>query len=141
LSEARIFVLAECKRCVLYETPIPGKRVLERSVADYSIDTRQNAKRRLHSACETHSSARRSPPLPEFRRTGIQGFSASNIWRSRDFYLTNKEKSKLTPLVAEIGWSHNLVILEQCKDDLERNIYLLMTQRLRRTHWMKRPGE
>jgi predicted nuclease of restriction endonuclease-like (RecB) superfamily len=61
---------------------------------------------------------------------GIQGFSARNIWRMRDFYLTYHEKPKLTPLVAEIGWSHNLVILERCKDDLEREFYLRMTRRM-----------
>jgi uncharacterized protein DUF1016 len=46
--------------------------------------------------------------------------------RMREFYLTYHEKPKLTPLVAEIGWSHNLVILERCKDDLEREFYLRM---------------
>ncbi len=58
---------------------------------------------------------------------GISGFSARNIWRMRDFYLTYADHEKLTPLVAEIGWSHNLVILEKCKDDLEREFYLRMT--------------
>ena len=33
---------------------------------------------------------------------------------------------KLAPLVREIGWSHNLAILECCKDPLEREFYLRM---------------
>ncbi len=37
---------------------------------------------------------------------------------------------KLPPLVAEIGWSHNLLIMEKCKDDLEREFYLRMSRRL-----------
>ena len=61
----------------------------------------------------------------EFR--GMAGFSARNIWRMRDFYLTYHRNEKLTPLVAEIGWTHNLVILEKCKDDLQREFYLRMT--------------
>ena len=32
--------------------------------------------------------------------------------------------------MAEFGWSHNLVILERCKDDLEREFYLRMTWRM-----------
>jgi hypothetical protein len=43
---------------------------------------------------------------------GMAGFSARNIWRMRNFYLTYHCNEKLKPLVAEIGWTHNLVILE-----------------------------
>lgn len=60
---------------------------------------------------------------------GISGFSARNIWRMRDFYITYHTNEKLTPLVTEIGWSHNLVILQKCKDDLEREFYLRMTRK------------
>lgn len=51
---------------------------------------------------------------------GISGFSARNIWNMRSFYVTYSQNEKLQPLVAEIGWTHNLVIVEKCKDDLER---------------------
>lgn len=61
---------------------------------------------------------------------GIGGFSARNIWRMREFYLAYHGNEKLTPLVAEIGWTHNLVIMEKCKDELEREFYLRMTRRL-----------
>lgn len=61
---------------------------------------------------------------------GIGGFSARNVWRMRNFYLAYHDDEKLTPLVAEIGWSHNLIIMEKCKDDLEREFYLHMTRRL-----------
>ncbi|MEH1941870.1 MAG: PDDEXK nuclease domain-containing protein [Nostoc sp.] len=60
---------------------------------------------------------------------GISGFSARNIWRMRDFYLTYHSKEILPPLVAEIGWTHNIVILEKCKDDLEREFYIKMTRK------------
>ncbi|WP_066426340.1 YhcG family protein [Anabaena sp. 4-3] len=60
---------------------------------------------------------------------GISGFSARNIWRMRDFYLTYHSKENLPPLVAEIGWTHNIVILEKCKDDLEREFYIRMTRK------------
>ena len=32
-------------------------------------------------------------------------------------------------MVREIGWSHNVVIMEKCKDDLEREFYIQMTQK------------
>ncbi|MBE9011774.1 DUF1016 family protein [Pseudanabaenaceae cyanobacterium LEGE 13415] len=60
---------------------------------------------------------------------GTSGFSARNIWRMRDFYLTYCSNEKLTPLVAEIGWSHNIVILQKCKDDLEREFYIRSTRK------------
>ncbi len=60
---------------------------------------------------------------------GISGFSARNIWRMRNFYLTYSQNEKLTPMVAEIGWSHNLVVMEKCKDDLEREFYIRMTRK------------
>ncbi|MBA3474034.1 MAG: DUF1016 domain-containing protein [Rubrobacter sp.] len=62
--------------------------------------------------------------------SGIGGFSARNIWNMRNLFLTYSENEKLQPLVAEIGWTHNLVIMEKCKDDLEREFYLRMTRKL-----------
>ena len=32
-------------------------------------------------------------------------------------------------MVAEIGWTHNLIILEKCKDDLRREFYIRMTRK------------
>ena len=60
---------------------------------------------------------------------GREGFSAQNLWRMRKFYLTYHENEKLAPLVREIGWSHNIVIFEKCKDDLEKEFYLKMTKK------------
>lgn len=60
---------------------------------------------------------------------GISGFSARNIWNMRSFFTTYSQNEKLQLLVAEIGWTHNLVILEKCKDDLEREFYMRMTRK------------
>ena len=60
---------------------------------------------------------------------GISGFSARNIWNMRLFYLTYKDDLFLQPMVAEIAWSHNLLIVEKCKDALQREFYLKMTQK------------
>ena len=55
---------------------------------------------------------------------GISGFSARNIWYMRDFYSTYSGKAKLQPLVAEISWTKNVVVMAGCKDDLEREFYI-----------------
>ena len=61
---------------------------------------------------------------------GMQGFSPRNIWYMRTFYVCYCQNEKLQPLVAEIGWTHNLIIMEKCKDDLEREFYIRMTRRM-----------
>lgn len=60
---------------------------------------------------------------------GIGGFSSANLWRMKLFYESYANKEKLAPFVREIGWTHNLVIMEKCKDDLEREFYLRMTRK------------
>lgn len=60
---------------------------------------------------------------------GIQGYSPHNLWRMRKFYLTYQGNEKLAPMVQEIAWSHNITILEKCKDDLQREFYIRMTKK------------
>ncbi|MHB8160256.1 MAG: PDDEXK nuclease domain-containing protein [Thermoleophilia bacterium] len=60
---------------------------------------------------------------------GIQGFSSLNIWRMRKLFVTYGNNEKLSPLVTEIAWTHNLVILNKCKDDLQREFYIRMTRK------------
>ena len=61
--------------------------------------------------------------------SGMQGFSARNIWYMRDFFLLYNGNKKLQPLVAEISWTKHLIIMAQCKDDLEREFYIRMTRK------------
>ena len=60
---------------------------------------------------------------------GRNGFSAQNLWLMRQFYVLYCNRPKLQPLVREIGWAKNLVILGSCKDDLGREFYLRATAR------------
>ena len=60
---------------------------------------------------------------------GASGFSAANLWRMKLFHETYGQDEKLAPLVREIGWSHNVVILEKCKDANEREFYLRSVRR------------
>lgn len=47
----------------------------------------------------------------------------------RQFHLAYAEAPKLLPLVRELGWTHNLVIMTRTKDPLEREFYLRMTRK------------
>ncbi len=60
---------------------------------------------------------------------GVQGFSARNLWLMRSFYVEYKENTKLQPLVAEISWSHNIILISKCKDLLEREFYMRMSKK------------
>jgi len=60
---------------------------------------------------------------------GAQGYSARNIWYMRTFYTVYRKNEILQPLVAEISWSKHLVIIDRCKDNLEREFYIHMTRK------------
>lgn len=66
---------------------------------------------------------------------GAKGYSAANLWRMRNFYLTYRNSEKLAPLVREISWSNNIIIMEKYKDDLQREFYIQMVKRY---GWTKR---
>jgi len=56
----------------------------------------------------------------------IKGFSAQNIWRMKQFYETYSENTKLSPLVRELTWTNNLIILT-CESEQEKEFYLRMS--------------
>lgn len=60
---------------------------------------------------------------------GIKGFSVQNVWYMRQFYLNYHASEKLQPLVGEISWAKNLVIMARCKDPLQCEFYIRMTRK------------
>lgn len=59
----------------------------------------------------------------------VKGFSPSNLWRMRNFYVTYCNAENLAPLVREISWTKNVAIMEKCKEPLEREFYIKMTKK------------
>ena len=55
---------------------------------------------------------------------GTTGFSERNIWRMKQFYETYRDNPKLSPLVAEIPWTNNLLIMTACKTDEAKEFYI-----------------
>ena len=84
---------------------------------------------------------------------GVKGFTARNLWFMRQFYVEYADKpilkpsvseltdsnlhpsvaeiqnANLPPLVAEISWTKNILIMQKCKDSLQREFYIRMTKR------------
>jgi predicted nuclease of restriction endonuclease-like (RecB) superfamily len=54
----------------------------------------------------------------------LRGFSNKNLWRMKQFYDTYKDNEKLSPLLRELSWSHNLLILSRTKTMEEKEFYL-----------------
>ena len=50
----------------------------------------------------------------------LKGFTRSNLFRMRQFYETYSGDQKVAPLVRQLSWSHNLIILGQSKHPEER---------------------
>ncbi|MBI5099710.1 MAG: DUF1016 domain-containing protein [Nitrospirae bacterium] len=54
----------------------------------------------------------------------MKGFSSRNLWEMKKIFETYKDNQKLQPLVAELSWSHNLVIVHQTDSLEEKDFYL-----------------
>ena len=58
----------------------------------------------------------------------IKGFSDKNLWRMKQFYETYKGFPKISTLLREISWSHNLAIFSRCKTIEEQEFYIKLTK-------------
>jgi len=58
------------------------------------------------------------------KQPNIKGFSSQNLWRMKQFYETYKNDTKLSTLLREIPWSHNIAILSTAKSDEEKEFYI-----------------
>ncbi|MEQ1525968.1 MAG: DUF1016 N-terminal domain-containing protein [Gallionella sp.] len=55
---------------------------------------------------------------------GLRGFTRPNLFRMRQFYEAYRDDEKVSPLVRQLPWTHNLIILNQSKRPEEREFYL-----------------
>lgn len=68
----------------------------------------------------------------------LKGFTRANLFRMRQFYETYHHDEKVSPLVRQLSWTHNLIILSQCKRSEEREFYLRLAIQ---EQWSKRELE
>lgn len=57
----------------------------------------------------------------------LKGFSDKNLWRMKQFFENYKDSPKLSPLVREISWTNNLIILSRAKSIDEQEFYLKLS--------------
>lgn len=60
---------------------------------------------------------------------GIGGFSTTNLWLMAQFYTEYHSVQILQPLVGEISWTKHIAILNKCKNDQQRQFYILSTKK------------
>lgn len=57
---------------------------------------------------------------------GLRGFTRPNLFRMRQFYEAYRHDEKVSALLRQLPWTHNLTILSQSKLPQEREFYLRM---------------
>ncbi|MDZ4019875.1 MULTISPECIES: PDDEXK nuclease domain-containing protein [Pseudomonas] len=69
---------------------------------------------------------------------GLRGFTRVNLFRMRQFYEAYRGDEIVSPLVRQLPWSHNMIVVGQCKGAEERLFYLRMAIQEK---WSKRELE
>jgi predicted nuclease of restriction endonuclease-like (RecB) superfamily len=60
---------------------------------------------------------------------GLKGFTHRNLFRMRQFYEAYRHDEKVSALLTQLPWTHNMIILSQSKRPEEREFYLRMAVR------------
>jgi len=69
---------------------------------------------------------------------GLRGFTRPNLYRMRQFFEAYHGDAIVSPLVRQLPWTHNLIILSQSKLPQEREFYLRLAAQEK---WSKRELE
>jgi predicted nuclease of restriction endonuclease-like (RecB) superfamily len=59
-------------------------------------------------------------------QSGLRGFTRPNLFRMRQFYEAYRGDEKVSALLRQLPWTHNLIILSQSQRPEEREFYLRM---------------
>jgi len=63
------------------------------------------------------------------RHPDLKGFTRPNLFRMRQFYEAYRDDEKVSPLVRQLPWTHNLMILSRSKHPEEREFYLRLASK------------
>ena len=61
-----------------------------------------------------------SAPAIAQTQPGLRGFTRRNLFRMRQFYEAYQGDETVSPLVRQLPWTHNLIILSQGKSAQEK---------------------
>ncbi|MBI5215160.1 MAG: DUF1016 domain-containing protein [Ignavibacteriae bacterium] len=59
----------------------------------------------------------------------VKGFTRRNLFRMKQFYEVYRDDEKVSPLVRQLPWTHNIIILSKCKSSEERKFYIELSFR------------
>ncbi|MBF0386248.1 MAG: DUF1016 family protein [Candidatus Omnitrophica bacterium] len=59
----------------------------------------------------------------------LKGFTRSNLFRMRQLFEAYRDDEKVAPLVRQLPWAHNLLVLSKCKLSEEREFYIRLAVR------------
>jgi predicted nuclease of restriction endonuclease-like (RecB) superfamily len=104
-----------------------------RSASGRTRSIRSTPSGRSLRASFADQSGRHSQALIARSQPGLRGFTRSNLFRMRQFYETYRGQETVTPLVTQLPWTHNMIILSQSKRPEEREFYLRMAVREKRS--------
>jgi predicted nuclease of restriction endonuclease-like (RecB) superfamily len=61
------------------------------------------------------------------KQPNLRGFNKRGLYRMRQLFETYQGFEKVSPLVTQISWSANLIILSKCKEPEEQQFYVLLS--------------
>ena len=102
-------------------------RLVNQALIDLYWEVGKTLSRKIEDANWGKSTITALANFLKTQQPGLRGFSASNLWRMRQFYETYRGHEVLAPLVRELSWSSNLLILGRSKSEEEQEFYLRMT--------------
>lgn len=102
-------------------------RAVNRELINMYWDIGEYVSRRVSDGGWGKSVVKEFSDFIQSRYVGIKGFSPQNIWRMKQFYETYNGNEKLSPLVREISWTNNVLIMMAAKTDEERDFYLTLS--------------
>jgi predicted nuclease of restriction endonuclease-like (RecB) superfamily len=95
----------------------------------------QHISRKIESAAWGEGVVDRLAEYIARAQPNLRGFTRRNLFRMRQFYETYRGNEKVSPLVTQLSWTHNLLIMSRSKRDEEREFYLRLAAREK---WSKR---
>jgi len=104
-------------------------RAVNRELISMYWDVGQHVSERTRDGGWGKSVVKEFSAFVQRQYAGIQGFSPQNIWRMKQFYETYSGNEKLSPLVREISWSNNLLVMMGAKSVEEQEFYLRLCAR------------
>jgi predicted nuclease of restriction endonuclease-like (RecB) superfamily len=100
-------------------------RLVNRELIDLYWEIGKHLDGRIDSDGWGKGTIRQLADLLLSQETGLRGFSASNLWRMRQFYQTWRDaQQEIATLLRELPWSGHVDLLGRCATDTEREFYL-----------------